>query len=82
MKREQLARANKIAEDIERIKELDKLLVRATSGGNHLLAAVDYDCYNHATICEHCNIPPIILTKFRQVLADEAVKLDEEFEAL
>ena len=56
--------------------------MRATSGGNHLLAAVDYDCYNHATIREHCNIPPIILTKFRQVLADEAVRLDKEFEAL
>ena len=82
MKREQLARANKLAEDIERIKELDKLLMRATSGGNHLLAAVDYDCYNHVTVKERCNIPPIILTKFRQVLADEAVKLDKEFEAL
>jgi hypothetical protein len=82
MKREQLARANKIAEDIERIKELDKLLMRATSGGNHLLAAVQYDCYDHFTVCDRCNIPPIILTKFRQVLADEAEKLDEEFEAL
>ena len=82
MKREQLERANKIDAEIKRLKELDNLLVTASTGGNHTLAAADIDCYNHFTILKSCNIPPIMLAKFRQIIADEVVKLDKEFESL
>jgi hypothetical protein len=81
MKREQLERANKIDSQIKELKALDALLVQANTGRNQL-AAADVDCYDHFTIMKHCSIPPIILAKFRQVIADEVVKLDEEFEAL
>lgn len=81
MKREQLEKANRIDNQIKELKELDAVLVQANTGRNQL-AAADVDCYDHLTVWKHCNIPSIILAKFRQVIADEVVRLDEEFESL
>lgn len=81
MKREQLENANRIDNQIKELKALDALLVQANTGRNQL-AAADVDCYDHFTIMKHCSIPPIILAKFRKIIADEVVRLDEEFESL
>ena len=81
MKREQLEKANKINSEIEKLRELDAVLLQATSG-RHQLASIDIDCYNDKAVLKNCDIPPIILAKFRQVIADEVLRLDAEFEAL
>ena len=81
MKREQLERANKIEAEIKRLQELDKVIIQSCNGV-HKLAAVSTDCYGHFEVLSETTIPPIILAKFRQIIADEVVKLDEEFESL
>jgi hypothetical protein len=81
MKREQLEKANKIDSEIKKLTQLDNILTSAASGQN-TLAAINRNCYGEVTVVSDVNIPPIILAKFRQVIADEAIKLDKEFESL
>lgn len=81
MKRENFERAAIIDNSVKQLMRIDKLLTNA-SAGRHRLAAVDIDCYDKATmLCDEL-LPPMILAKFRQVLADEILKLDKEFESL
>ena len=81
MKREQLEKANKIESDIKRLMELDKVLVQSNNGVNKL-AAVNTDCYGQHTVISDTMIPTSIFAKFRQIIADEVLRLDAEFEAL
>jgi hypothetical protein len=81
MKREQLEKANKIDAQINELQALDKVLVQATMK-NIFFAASSKDCYGGFQLIGEAVIPPIILTKFRQVIADEALRLDREFESL
>ena len=81
MKREQLERANKIDAEIKQLQALDKVLLQATTC-DYKFGACRKDCYGSLEIYGEATIPPIVLAKFRQVIADEAQRLDEEFESL
>ena len=81
MKRENFERATIINEEIKRLQSIDRLLINAASDRNHL-GAVAVDCYGHFEVLSDTDVPPLILAKFRQIIADEALKLDKEFEEL
>jgi meiotically up-regulated gene 157 (Mug157) protein len=81
MKRENFERASVINEEIKRLQAIDKVLINACSNRNHL-GAVSVDCYGHFEVLSDTDVPPLILAKFRQIIADEALKLDKEFEEL
>ena len=81
MKRENFKRAMVIDEEIKRLQAIDKVLINAASHQNRL-GAVSVDCYGHFEVLSDTDVPPLILAKFRQIIADEALKLDKEFEEL
>ena len=81
MKRENFERASAINEEIKRLQAIDKVLINAASHQNRL-GAVYVDCYGHFEVLSDTDVPPLILAKFRQIIADEALKLDKEFEEL
>lgn len=81
MKRENFERASAINKDIKRLEEIDRVLVKSFSNGN-TLGAVHVDCYNHFEVLDSVLLTQTVLSKFRQILADEILRLDKEFEAL
>ena len=79
MTQEQFKRAKELNGAIEILRQLDNILLGATTPGR-TLAVVNSDEYYGAnvSVC-HGDIPQVVLVKLRQLVADEAVKLNDEF---
>lgn len=78
----QFERAKQLAEAIGVLRQLDDILLGATTPGR-TLAVVNFDNYYGADV-KVCGgeIPQTVLVKLRQLVSDEAVKLSDEFTSL
>lgn len=81
MTQDKFEQAIDIKNQIDRLLDIDTVLVKA-SAGRHLLAAVDVDDSSKVTILDKTAITEELLHAFRQTLTLKVLELDKAFKAL
>ena len=81
MKRQNFEKAVAINEQLNMLKQLDKLFVDAYGAG-HYLASISKNCCSEDLITNDCSLTDDLLKKFRLVILNEMQRLDKEFDEL